>query len=74
MRQVDDWTRATQLDRYLDAMEAAVNGMAEEDGSAGREWLAWGRRYRQRLDLLDHSLAMPEDPKPTADNLKHLGR
>jgi hypothetical protein len=75
MRQVEDWTPATQIDRYLAAMETAVNAMAEgEDRSAAREWLDWGRRYRQRLDPLNHSLAMPEDPKPTADNLKpYLG-
>jgi hypothetical protein len=51
MRQVDDWTRATHLDRYLDAMEVAVNGIVDEqDQSAARRWLDWARKYRQLLD------------------------
>lgn len=75
MRQVDDWARAAQLDAFLDAMEAAIDRMADaEDEAAAREWLNWARRYRRQIDPLNHPLAMPADPKPSAENLKpYLG-
>jgi hypothetical protein len=71
MRQLDNWTRATQLDRYLTAAEAVVSEMATgEAESAARQWLDWAYTYRQQLNPLNRQLAMPEDPEPTADNLK----
>ncbi len=71
MRQADDWACAIGLDRYLDALEVTIDATpTAEERSAPQEWLDWARGYRHRLDPLNRPLAIPADPKPTADNLK----
>jgi hypothetical protein len=76
VNQADDWTRAAQLDRYLAAMETSIDAMQSADErAAAQQWLDWARNYRRQPDPLGQPLAMPDDPKSTAENLKpYLGR
>jgi hypothetical protein len=38
--------------------------------AAAEKWLAWAGEYRAAVDPLRHSLTMPPDRKPTAEDLK----
>lgn len=68
LRQADDWTRARQLEQYLDALEALqADTTANDDLGA---WIAWGRSFVERLDSLRTDIGMPEDPEPTDEALR----
>ncbi|MFT7840698.1 hypothetical protein Q5530_31535 [Saccharothrix sp. BKS2] len=69
-KQLDAWTRARQLDVYLDAMQARIDTLDDLDqATAAREWLNWARDYAHRTNPLNHPIAMPADPEPTLEAL-----
>src|SRR5260221_9611078 len=65
MPQVDDWARANELDRYLKAIETAIDAMtAPEERSAARQWLEWARDYIEAAMHRSTTTASPAGPLP----------
>jgi hypothetical protein len=74
LKQLTDWRTTNQLRDYLAAMAQTVKAIDDPDRrAAASDWLNWANAHAARLDPLDHDLAMPPDPEPTAEALKpHL--
>lgn len=69
--EVRRWRTAAELDRYLAAMQDMVSALTDEqERLAAEEWLRWAIAYRATIDPLQHRLAMPAAPEPTAEALK----
>jgi hypothetical protein len=69
--QVDKWLRAQEIRDYLQAMQSAIDEIADPDAAAdAAEWLEWCTSDTESIDPLKRRLAMPDDPLPEADDLK----
>lgn len=70
-QQVADWIHANQMREYLDAMQATVDAMTDQDAThAAQEWLAWCRRSLRRTDPLLRPAVMPTVAEPDAADLR----
>ncbi len=68
--QVSAWRHARELERYLTAMRAHIETLADwGERQAAEEWLAWAEDYGSKLDPLSKKLGMPPDPKPRYGDL-----
>lgn len=70
-QQAQDWAKATQIRRYLTAMEEAVSTIDDEQQrSICAEWLEWSRTYVEALDPLNTAPVPPPMRDPEAEELK----
>ena len=49
-----DWQEAARIRRFLDAIEARIDGQPDSSGRA-QTWLAWARDRAEQLDPLSES-------------------
>lgn len=69
-QEVDDWLRANHVRAYLQAMGSAIEAIAHpEDSLVARQWLGWASAHAADLDPLVGRLAIPDAPKPKAEDL-----
>jgi hypothetical protein len=68
--QIKRWRQAAEVDAYISAMHTAIEGLADDESRAdASRWLTWISAYRERLDPLHGHLEMPEDVKPSREDL-----
>lgn len=70
LRQARDWRQARELREYVEALDTAASTLAETDRIAAAGWIEWARAACERLDPLNKTIRMPEDPEPTSEALK----
>lgn len=70
IRQARDWRQARELREYVEALETATSTLGETERIAAAGWIEWARAACERLDPLNKTIQMPEDPEPTSEALK----
>lgn len=65
-RQVESWTKARQVREFIDEVErrAKTKGKPTEPGTELGEWIAWARRYADRLDPLKPPSELGDEHRP----------
>lgn len=69
MKQADDCHRAGQLRTYVEAMREKAEAITSDGKrAAASEWVEWASAFAERLDPLNHEIALPPEieAKPEA--------
>jgi hypothetical protein len=65
--QLSAWRKARELDDFLVALAGRISQIEDPEAvAAANAWLTWAKDYRERLDPLNQTIAMPPDPEPTS--------
>ena len=65
LKQVESWTRATQIRAWITAVRAS----RPDADPALVDWLAWAAAYAERLDTTGRVTGFPDIPEPRAEDL-----